>query len=215
MGYSSSMIPRANLKEVSLYQASKWLTLPLFITPLEMQEALALLPKKIVPLSGVIEEKDEVLSQKDFLDLYTSYYEQLAIGIKRPQISPLLTAAFSTTLEAFQAVKVEKGLLIRIKSPCIQVQPYRLHYSETAHKFVDTTHSMESFAFGLVFSIPQIYQNPETHAIEKVAIPEFKALQKWAREHTIPTPFQVGDEVMNFPARISKTKSCPVSLPKK
>ena len=50
------MILKQPLSEIPLFQAAKWLKTPLLLAVQEMEELLTILPKWIVPLSGVIEE---------------------------------------------------------------------------------------------------------------------------------------------------------------
>ncbi len=207
------MIPRKPLNEVPGFQAAKWLKLPLLLSSSEMQELLTVLPKWIIPLSGVVEEGKEILSQEDFLNLYADYVNQIDAGVRRPTIDKRLTCAFTDDLNNLRAIPVSGGLLIRTIRPTLQVQPYWIHYSVASKKFIDTTHSQESFAFGLSFSSPQLFQDPDTKDIQKFSDPAYKILQKWTRTHTVPTPFIVDGKVINFPSRIGKTRGTPVCIP--
>jgi hypothetical protein len=207
------MIPSAPLNEIPVYQASKWQKLPLLLSYHEMGELLALLPEWIVPLSGVIPLGEEIVPKAQFLEHYQEYLEQIDKGITRPKIDKRLTCAITSDLANLRKASVPNGVLIRVVKPVIQVQPYFLNYSQTADCFLDTTFSQDSFAWGLVFSVPQLFQNPETLEIEKVKDADFKALQTWARSRTIPTPFQVGEnKIINFPARISKERKTPICM---
>lgn len=207
------MIPRLPLNKVPSFQAAKWLKLPLLLSLEEMRKLLAVLPKWIVPLSGVIEDGKEILPQETFLSLYEDYVNQIDAGIKRPVIDRRLTCAFTDDLDSLRAIPVSGGLLIRAIKPTLQVQPYWIHYSSASEKFIDTTHSQESFAFGLAFSSPQLFQDPDTKDIEKFSDPIYKALQKWVRDNTVPTPFLVDGKIINFPSRIGKTRGTPVCMP--
>lgn len=209
------MIPKLPLNEIPPFQAAKWVRIPLLLSTSEMEALLQILPKWIVPLSGVIEEEKQVISQKEFLAFYDAYVQQLDAGVKRPAIDRRLTCAFSNDLGNFRASPVSNGVLIRVIRPVLQVQPYMIHYSEPLKKFIDTTHTQDSFAFGLAFSTPQLFQNPETKDIEKKIDPIFKSLQKWSREMTIPTPFLVDGKIINFSSRIGKSRKTPVCLPPK
>lgn len=210
------MILSVPLNQLPPYQASKWQKLPLLLSAKEMEEALTVLPQWIVPLSGVIQKGEEIISKTQFLKCYQDYVEQIDQGITRPLIDKRLTCAITSDLTNLRKTEVSNGVLIRVIKPVIQVQPYFLNYSEAADCFLDTTFSQDSFAFGLVFSIPQLFQNPKTLEIEKVKAPEFKALQTWARAHTMPTPFQISEnKIINFPARISRKRKTPLCLPQK
>lgn len=208
------MIQKQPLNEIPSFRASKWLDLPVLLSINEMENLLDILPQWIVPLSGVIEEDKELIDRKEFLSLYENYINQIDQGIPRPIIDRRLTCAFTSDLNHLRASTVQGGLLIRIIRPVLQVKPYMLHYSKEAEKFIDS-HSQESFAWGLVFSTPQLFLNPETKDVETIRDPAFKALQKWSRTHTIPTPFQIEDKIINFYARIGKTRETPICLPQK
>lgn len=210
------MIPLAQLNEIPPYQASKWQKLPLLLSYEEMSGLLDLLPEWIVPLSGVIKKGEEIIPKKEFLKCYKDYYEQIDRGITRPVIDKRLTCAITSDLTNLRKAEVPNGVLIRVIQPVIQVQPYFLNYSEASGSFLDTTFSQDSFAWGLVFSIPQLFQNPKTMDIEKVRDNDFKAMQVWARSRTMPTPFQISEnKIINFPARISKERKTPICLPQK
>lgn len=209
------MIQKQPLNEIPLFQAAKWLKLPILLSEQEMEEALSLLPKWIVPLGGVAEEGKELLSKEEFLSLYASYVAAIDEGMKRPPIDKRLTAAFVDNLDYVRRASVSSGVLVRLIGPSIQVQPYMLHYSSATGKLIDSSYSQDSFAWGLVFSSPQLIQNPITREIEKFNDPHFKNLQKWARQATRPTPFLIEGKIKNFPARIGKTRKIPICLPQK
>lgn len=209
------MIPKQTLNEVPQFQASKWVKTPLLLSLEEMKGLLTILPVWIAPLSGVIEEGRELISKEEFLSLYASYIEQIDNGIKRPVIDRRLTCAFTDNPENLRAIAVTGGLLVRVIHPILQVQPYMIHYSTASEKFIDTTHSQDSFAWGLSFSSPQLVLDPKTKIINKFSDPFYKLLQKWSRANTIPTPFLVDGKVIHFPARIGKTRKIPICLPQK
>lgn len=208
------MIQKQLLNEIPPFQASKWLDLPLLLSVNEMKNLLETLPQWIVPLSGVIEENKEIIAREQFLFSYEKYVHQIDAGDPHPVIDRYLTCAFTDDLNAFRALVVPGGLLIRMIRPVLQVKPYKLHYSKEAEKFIDS-YSQESFAWGLVFSTPQLFLNPRTKDVEKNIDPAFKALQKWSRDNTIPTPFKIDGKIINFYARIGKTREIPICLPQK
>ena len=208
------MIQKQSLNEIPVFQASKWLDLPILLSVKEMESLLDSLPKWIVPLSGVIEENKELIERQEFLSLYANYVHQMDAGIFRPLIDRRLTCAFTDDLNTVRSCPVTGGLLIRIIRPVLQVKPYKLHYSFEAEKFIES-YSPDSFAWGLVFSTPQLFLNPETKDVEKNVDPAFKALQKWSRANTIPTPFKIENKIINFYARIGKSKKTPICYPQK
>lgn len=208
------MIPLATLEEVPRYQASKWLKLPLLLSMGEMERLFELLPDAFVLLSGVLSASELIFSKKDFLDAYKGYLAEIRKGIKRPAIDRRFTSAITSDLSDLRSIAVQKGaiqggLLVRIYRPVIQIQPYTLYYSEVAGEFREMTHSLDSFYWGLLFSMPQLFENPLTHEVEKLTEKDpnmriFKELQRFSRMHTVPTPFQVGDRILRYVARIGK-----------
>lgn len=209
------MLQKQPLNEISPLQAAKWLKISLLLSMEDMEALLLLLPKWMIPLSGVIEEGKEIISKEEFLSLYQNYLEQIDAEIRRPVINQRLTCAFTEDLSHVRAVPVSGGLLIRVVQPVLQVQPSMIHYSKASGKFIDSTHSQDSFAWGLTFSSPQLIQNPTTRDIQKFSDPYYKALQRWSRQHTVPTSFLVDGTITHFPARISKTRKIPICLPQK
>ena len=70
---------------------------------------------------------------------------------------------------------------------------------------------MTRTADGIQFSYPHLYQDPLTRNVETIRnTPEypntelFHLLQKWMRQHTIPTPLIAEEKLINIPIRIGK-----------
>jgi hypothetical protein len=191
-------------------QATKWLKLPLFLNVLELNDLLAFLGKVfLVPLSGVFKEGLEVLTPSQFSEYYGSYIQRLMMGEPSNPDRKLITA-WTYDVKDIEVKPVETGVLVRPKAPVVQVQPYWLNYSERDGKFHEMALSTESMGWGLLFSFPQLFQDPDTLEILKVQgdrFPNcelFKKLQAFSRARTIPTPFITPAGSLNHPARIGK-----------
>lgn len=204
------MIHIQALAEVPPYHVSKWLKLPLYLSLSEMKSFLTLLPSPFVPVSGVI-AKDQLQFDKNvLLEMYGDYTKALQQGKRRPEVDKRLHFVVTEDLNSLRAIDVEKGMLIRVIKPVIQVQPYTLNYSVVSEEFHELTFSPDSFYWGLCFSLPQLYQHPKTNEVEKVfeAYPAigtlFKNMQRWSREHTVPTPFEINGKIIHHPARVGK-----------
>lgn len=202
-------IPEITYSECPPFQASKWLKIPLFLSKEELSalfEELSFL--YLVRLSGVIEEGKAVIDKTTYLFEYEDYLRTLQSGA--PKSVNRLVVGLGKELSDFRKIKVESGELIKVYRPVIQVQPYTLFYSSTAQKFIEMTHSLENMYFGLLFSFPQLFQDPISQEVIKVYESDtlnakaFKAIQKWSRAHTTPTPFLINGKVLNHPARIGK-----------
>lgn len=204
------MIPLAPLENIPPYHVSKWLKLPLLLSIEEIEDLFSLLPDRLILLGGVISPAHAVFSKSHFFLHYQNYLQGIVEGNKRPFADPCLTCALTNDLNDLRGVQVANGLLVRIFRPVIQIQPYTLCYSKTAEEFRELTHSLDSFYWGLVFSIPQLFDNPLTQEIEKVTEQQFpnmrffKEMQRWSRIHTTPTPFQMEEKIIRYPARIGK-----------
>jgi hypothetical protein len=197
------MIPLAAPKEIPSYQASQWLKLPLLLSYDEMQALLEILPDPFIPLSGIRAPQELLLRKLDVLTLYNEY-----VNTQLPDRR--LIFAITGNLQDMRAIQVEGGILHRIFRPVIEVQPYTLHYSVIADKFHEMTFSPHNFYWGLLFSYPQLYNNPVSKKVEKVTEADFpntkifKELQRFARSHTMPTPFMTGNKKVIVPAKIGK-----------
>jgi hypothetical protein len=72
-------------------------------------------------------------------------------------------------------------------------------------------HSEEAVTWGLQFSFPQLYANSNDNDIVEVYKDEnnpnsalYKALSKWIRSHTTPTPFMIEGKQKNATFRLGK-----------
>ncbi len=191
-------------------QATQWLKLPLFLDETELSALFeALEAPFIVSLSGVFPQGKKVLTAEEYLSLYTHYLEE-ALSERECRPDKLLVSAWSRSLDAIEERVVPNGFLVRPKRPVLQVQPYWLNYSERDGKFHEMALSRDSLPWGLLFSFPQLFQEPDSLEIVKVKEPEFinvglfKALQRFSRSYTVPTPFETPLGRVNHPARIGK-----------
>lgn len=192
-------------------QATKWLKLPLFLSPEEIKALFESLGKiHIVPLSGVFRNGMEELSPSGYEALYRTYLEALYRGEPASPDKKLISA-WTLDLDAIQVTPVASGVLVKPRLPVVQVQPYWLNYSTTDEKFHEMAFSRESLSWGLQFSFPQLFQEPAHLEILKVQEPDFpnaglfKKIQRFSRAATVPTPFLLPNgSSLNHPCRIGK-----------
>ncbi len=196
------------------FQASKWISMALLIDREEMGHLLNELGNfSIVLTSGLTQPGKEILSHQDFLGTYGSYVEELKAGKIPSEIEyrSVFSSAWTQSLEALYAVKVGNGQhLVRICKPVVQLQPHGFEYSSLDGKFRSMVLG-ERMTWGIQFSYPQLFQNPQTHAVEQVLKGEgfpntalFRTLQKWVRHFTQATPFVVNGKRINVPIRLGK-----------
>jgi hypothetical protein len=197
-------------------QASKWLTLPVLIDPSELQPLFKALGSFLIYGSSQVIPKDKAaISQEDFLAAYTYYVDALKTG-RIPEESvyrSYFSSSFTVTPEALYAIELPNDRqLIRIYKPVVQLQPHSMDYSPYDGKFRSIVHGPECLLWGIQFSYPQQYLNPHTKQALKVVENDFfpnthlfRLLQRWVRENTIPTPFQVEGRKVHIPVRLGKT----------
>lgn len=176
----------------------------------EMEELFnSLEPFSIYLTASVTNAGEEKLSKQAFLKNYADYLSLIKQG--KPLNDPDLRCALSSsfTIEetsVFTQALEENRQLVRVKSPVIQLQLHQMNYSDG--KFRSMVLGNDCIAWGLQFSFPGLYEDPET----KEALPTtglansslFRKLQKWARGNTLPTPFLVEGKKINVPVRLGK-----------
>lgn len=196
-------------------QASKWLDLPLLLDAKEMEALLADLGNfKIFRVGAVCGRDEGGISKQVFLDQYTAYIDCLKRGEIpeeknfRPYFSSIFTLADD---HLFQILVGSDRRIIRVEKPVLQLQVNQIAHSAADGKFRAMVFGKESILWGLQISFPQLYQDAVTKEVFSVVdSPKFpntalyRKLQLWVRQHTIPTPFQVGERRINVPIRLGK-----------
>jgi hypothetical protein len=202
-------------KAEGILQVSKWLKVQVLLDSEEMQELLSLLsPVDFIVVSEPVPAEEAVISTCSFQEKYGAYVALLKQGqVPLPgDFRRYFSCAMSTTCDAFYAISAgsEKYLIKPIR-PVVQLQAHYFFYSDLDGKFHPMVLSEESTAWGLQFSYPQLFQDPETRKVVKVAdtaeFPNsapFSRLQKWMRSATLPTPFEVNGVKTNSSIRVGK-----------
>jgi len=202
-----------NPQELPL-QASKWLQIQLLVDDKEMERLFEAFGDFQIYKAGVLCDAGEgLISKPDFLKLYSSYVEALKHG--RLPDEALYRQYFSSVFTTdphnlFQIEVAGNRRIIRVARPVLQLQMHKMSYSSVDGKFRAMVLGKDCILWGLQFSYPQLYQdaNKEVHkALEEEQFPDsrlYRALQKWVRQESIPTPFEVGDQKINVPIRIGK-----------
>lgn len=204
----SSSLPKA-------LQASKWLQLPALLDAAEMESLLDELGDFSMYSVGSVRDRGRsVLHRAEFLKDYHEYMRLLKEG--RIPDSTVFRSSFAVvwTLEPDAvALMVLSGSqeLARVVKPVVQLQLHVIGYSTLEKKFRSNVMGKDSIHWGVQFSFPQLYMDPETSSIEKALnstqCPNallFKKIQKWIRDSTLPTPFEVEGMKIQVPMRIGK-----------
>lgn len=200
-------------------QASKWLEIQVLMSAEEMealfthlQSALGLLR---IYLTGIVTSagRGEVDLQ-DFLETHRFYISALKES-KVPEESKyrtLFSSVLSLSPEMLTILNVgQDRQLLRLVRPVVQMQAHSMGYSEQDGKFYSMVFGPDSIAWGIQFSYPQIFLDPDTKEVMKVVeSPEFpntalfRQIQRWVRYNTIPTPMQTPGGSVNLPVRLGK-----------
>lgn len=194
-------------------QASKWLKSAALLSPEEMAKLIeALHPAKLFVTGSVVKTGEGELPPSRFLEVYCDYINALrsAVKPKATELQPYFSCSISCENNSFQELHPTEGKqLLRVIRPVIQMQHHTMDYSPSDQKFHSMSLGTQTIDWGIQFSYPQIFQDPETQQIITIdtTYPNaelFRSLQRWMRAQTIPTPFIVQGVMINAPIRIGK-----------
>lgn len=169
-------------------------------------------PFSLYQAGSVLPLGEGCLSLEQFLSAYSEYVSALQQGKTPPykQLRHALCAFWSAEENAIavQAVS-ENEQVLSPAIPLIQLQPHAFCYSAFDHSFRSMVFGPTSMPWGLQWSHPQVYQDPITQAIYKVAdAPNkpnnllFRTLQRWMRHHTEPLQVLVAGKRTCLPIRV-------------
>jgi hypothetical protein len=202
----------ASTNKIVSLEASKWLKIPLLLSFEEMVEVISLFQDSIFLLAGaVVKEGQWEVSKKTFLEAYGEYIEALKNG-KFPdfyKIRPFFSSAITCDEKSAVRVSLQEGKeILKICRPVVQMQHHTLTYSEEDGHFRSQVFGAKAIPWGILFTYPQIVLGSMREILkveDNCDFPNtklFKALQKWQRDHTVPTPFVVGGKTVRVPARL-------------
>lgn len=195
-------------------EAAKWLSLPMMLNPGELENLLKSLGDiHIVKTLSRVEEGKEEISRDEFVSLYAEYVGFLKEGAipESRRFKGVFSSVITLDLDALFSVPLDSGYhVVKVKSPIIQMQYHTMKWSKEEGKFRSQLFGQDSLPWGILFSYPQILLHQETKEIIKADSPGFinyrlfKEIQKWQRQHTIPTPFLVDERRINTSQRLGK-----------
>lgn len=196
-------------------QASKWIPIQMLVDDEEIKDLFNQLGNFDIYSCGCLLQKGEgKITHQAFLESYHSYLSALKEG-KIPQESayaPAFSSILTASSDCIYAQHIHNDrTMLRASKPIIQLQSHEMDYSSADNKFRSMVFGADCILWGIQFSYPQLYENPETHEVEKVfENPKyvntelFRILQRWTRENTIPAPFMVNGAKINGPMRLGK-----------
>ncbi len=191
----------SSVETEGLFRASKWLKHAVLLSLEEMRSFLASLGSfTMVPASGLLSKNSWQVSDQEFLHQYAAYWEWMHENPTLPPIAlrRFFSLMFTNSLQTLYAVELPgEKIAIKASLPVIQVQLYHCFFSSFDHQIRSMVASPDSFAWGLQFSYPQIYEDPKTHQYAKVLLENgfpnsklFKEMVSWFRKNTQPVPLQ-------------------------
>ena len=192
---------------------SKWLKTQVLLDSQEMRELFScLMPLKLYNVSEVV--KDDDIEPSMFLESYSQYIEALKSGhvLDSKDLRRLFSLALSSDSSLLYKMEVKPHqYLIKAVKPIIQMQLHQFLPSSLDGKFHPMVLSSESVSWGVQFSYPQIYQDPQTNHFSKIlSTPEFPntlvfdKLTKWLRNFSVPTTFIWNSVKTATPIRLGK-----------
>lgn len=198
------------------YRASKWIAFQMLLTRNELEDLFNEISAQVFCcIAKVDEEKNLLYHKESYLSLYTSYLEALKSQnkflIKQLLISLNVALAYDES-SLYKVLAPNNKCLIKIKKPCIQVKPFNFVYHFGLEKFLTNIKSEEAIYFGLEFSFPQIFQDPQSQEIQSLfknnlSLSEtyFNKIRLFVREKTKPAKFLISDKRKVATFRIGKT----------
>lgn len=226
------MLRISTIKEQPL-EASKWIHVQALLEPREMANLFDLLnhpppsgqstdqylddqSQLFLFQCGSVSPRDQINSSSaDFLQRYTDYIDVLKSGEipSLASLQPWFSMVLTASTDALFTIHVgQNQQIMRVARPVIQMQAGTIDYSPVDKKFRSMVFGQDNISWGIQFSYPHIFQDPVTREIHTVTEdPEypntklFHSLQKWMRQHTIPTPFYAEGSLINVPMRLGKS----------
>lgn len=188
------------------YQASKWLKIALLSDPAALAGWLdSLGPVRLVRLGKVLKEP-EVLKEI-FNFTYQGWVEALKAG-RMPEDFSLLPIAVTLEEGSLRMKELPQGKLAQIIAPVLQIQAHFFRYSPVDGSIRSMVLSSDSIFWGIQFSYPQIYQDPDTmelsEAMKRPNAALWNKVRAFSRDTSQPTPFIVDGISVNSPIRIGK-----------
>jgi hypothetical protein len=196
-------------------QASKWLDVPALLEVDEMKALHDALPPFTMYFNGIVVDPGKAKIEWDnFLQVYSDYVQALKEGklpseaACRPYFSGVWTVDDSSIL--LSDVPNEK-VIPRPWKPVVQMQLHRFSISTVDSKVRSMVFGHDTIFWGIQWSFPQLYMDPETREIIKLTQNDingnfafFRELQRWMRHHTEPAVFQINGKGVATPIRVGK-----------
>lgn len=190
------------------YSISKWLSVECLISLKELRGLFtAIGPFYLFRNAGVVSLDEAILSFEGLEKEYAAYLD----GLKHAEGPSISSLAMTKDVQSVYALKVrENGYLIKARYPVIQVKEHKFLLTHDG-RYQSKGFGEGSVRFGFAFSFPQVFIDPDDRSIQNTLKGEkyanaslFKALEKWKRDYTRPTPIWNGLVKENATFRIGR-----------
>ncbi len=195
------------------YEAAKWLKIPVLADASELASLFKRLGEiKLYLLGSPAAQSDLCLSHETFLSAVQSWTDKLQRG-ECPSMADFrstLASAMTLSSDCLWLQELQGGrYLAKIKQPVVQIQAHFFTFAREEKTFHSMVFGKESIFWGVQFSYPQIFMDPESGEPKKVDdsfinTALFQEIRRWARDETRATPFLIDDEKINVPIRLGK-----------
>lgn len=187
------------------YDVSKFLHLQMLLTPRELEKLFADLGFFEIYDNSCVQTEKKALPQEEFLKIYRTYFDSL---FTKEKVS---IGGYAVTCDpnAVKGINVADGrVLIKPALPVIQLKEHSFIYGQDG-AFHSNVHGEDVIRWGIQWSFPQIFVDPETKMVHHVLKEEkflnaelFRKAMKWMRYNTKPTPFNIEGRIKRATFRI-------------
>jgi hypothetical protein len=211
-----SCLVKGSRKE-AIFSVSKWIKHAVLLEIEELRHLMDSLPPFAIYCTACLVSEAEPIERQQFLESYEEYIcvlknsslEEIQIVLSKYRF--LFSSIW--TVDSDLLFKMEVGdsrWLIRPRKPVVQLQSHHFQISSLDGELRSMVLGKDSIPWGIQFSYPQIFQDPQTQEHLKTrgeGFPNsmlFSEISAWIRHNSLPTPFSLGEKKWNATIRIGK-----------
>lgn len=196
-------------------EMSKWLEVQVLLDCEEMRALLEVLEgAAFFSTNRLVRKSEGLISPEEFMLAYSYYITSLKEG-RIPDPAGYRVPFFASVTRDIDAVYsmeiAQETHIVKIARPVIQMQSHTFNFDAEQKKVRPMVMGPDNVHWGIQFSYPQLFHNPETHSVEATKEEElfpntalFKSLQRWVRHNTRATPLLWQGRQVNVPIRLGK-----------
>jgi hypothetical protein len=198
------LLKNSHPQKEGVLAVSKWNHLPLLLSNEEMQSLLSC-GGYVFPIGRIISAEEMSQGKESFLENYSAALQ--AIFAAKPMQNDL-TYAITTEPDDLYSMPVKnEKYLIRQRRPVIQSKKHQFILSADHSEILQNVCGEKTIPWGVQLSFPRLYQDPISMEVIEARGDNwglFRAMQKWVRHNTIPTPFLIDGKKKNSTLRLGK-----------